>query len=57
MTAEIKGTWNKPLKERLKLHIQLLRDIANNNVEYENTTIINESNQATFFTNSTMANL
>ena len=57
MTAELKDTWNKPLKERLKLHIQLLRDIANNNVEYEKTTIINESNQETFFTNSTMANL
>ena len=57
MTAELKDTWNKPLKERLKLHIQLLRDIANNNVEYEKTTIINESNQATFFANSTMANL
>lgn len=56
--AEINNTWEKPIKERILLHIKLLRQILNNSYKKaENTKINVESNQTSFFTNSTIANL
>lgn len=56
--AEINNTWEKPIKERILLHIKLLRQILNNSYKKAKNTKINvESNQTSFFTNSTIANL
>lgn len=51
MVAEIKNTDRKTIKERIYLHLQLLRNIKNNNVEHEQTIIETESSQLNIFSN------
>lgn len=49
--AEIKNTDRKTIEERIYLHLQLLRNIKNNNVEHEQTIIETESSQLNIFSN------
>ena len=58
MIAEINNTCFLSLKERVELHIKLLRDIYSGNVQYANNSYIqNENAQLSIFANSITANL